>query len=511
MSQVFQPAQTAEEKAHNHRLGCSEYGYPYKEIVRIPQSNENASELYKTYYRKPAKFLTDIVRMDLDQWQEDLCDVFFEFDRFAISSGHSSGKSAFTAGIAIYFMTFHVNPAIIITANTENQLKNKTMRELAKWHKKCLIRDWYKWSATKFAMVGHESTWFAEATPQTEHNSEAFAGTHEKFVLQIFDEASAIQSSIYEVAEGATATEGGYRKWFCFGNPTQNSGAFYDACFGEQSHRWHQIIIDTRKCKYADQVQIQAWKEDYGEDSDFFRVRVLGLPPQQSITTLISQADVDRALDRFIPIESYRYAPKILGVDCARFGDDETSICFRQGLQVHWIKSWRGLNEIEIATKVISEIKDLAPQGIFFDNTGGYGAGALDIVQSLGYSATPVHFASTDGIAEQMQNKRMDMWESVRAWLADNAVSLPNDQFLARELVTPEYGYNKLTGKKQLESKEEIKKRLGRSPDRADALCLTFAYPISQVEPEREFSEAEKDWRAVTGLGEGTDGAFILS
>lgn len=508
--QVFTPAITQDQVDHNHALGYSPQGWSYKKIIQIPQNNKNAAELYKRYYKNPARYLTDILRMDLDAWQEELCDLIHVHNRFAVSSGHSSGKSALTAGITMWFITFHINPAIVITANTESQLTDKTMRELAKWHKHSLLKDWYKWSATKFAMLGHEETWFAKATPQTEHNSEAFAGTHEKYVLQIFDEASAIPRTIYDVAEGATATEGGYRKWFLFGNPTQNSGAFYDACFGNQSHRWHQIIIDTTKCKYADQNQIKAWREDYGEDSDFYRVRVLGLPPKQSITTLISQADVDKALDRFIPVESYRFAPKILGVDCARFGDDETTICYRQGLQVHWLKSWRGLNEIEIAQKVISEIKDLAPQGVFFDNTGGYGAGALDIVQDLGYSCTPVNFATTDGVDEGMQNKRMAMWEDVRSWLADNAVSIPNDIFLARELVTPEYFYNKSTGKKQLEAKEDIKKRLGRSPDRADGLALTFAYPVARVEPEREFTEAEKDWRAITGLGEGQDGAFHL-
>lgn len=461
--------------------------------LQIEFSKENLRGMFDRYYREPALFLEEIVGMDLDEWQRDLCNEFHNHDRFATSSGHSSGKSAFTAGVIIFFMTMHPCPKIDVTANTENQLKTKTWRELAKWHKKSLVRDWFKWSATSFSMKSRPEDWFASAVPQTEHNSEAFAGSHEKFVLQIFDEASAIPETIYEVAEGATATDGGYRKWFLFGNPTQNAGPFYDACFGRKRHRWHRVVLDTRKCKYADQNQIKDWEEDYGEDSDFFRVRVKGLPPQQSITTLIPQVDVDRAIAKHLPEEAYRSAAKILGVDCARFGDDETVICYRQGLKLHWLKAWHGLNEMEIAQKVITEIEDIAPHGVFFDNTGGYGAGAYDRMMELGYSATPVNFAEKNGVDPLFLNKRMEMWDGAREWLSGGA-SLPDDQDLARELVVPEYFYNKSNGKKQLESKEDIKKRLGCSPDRADALALTFAY---SVVPSRSEPAPVGDWRVM--------------
>jgi len=478
------------------------------EIPQIKDDPKQVKELFKRYYRNAAGFMTDILRMDLDDWQRDIADKIHDYDRFAVSSGHSSGKSALTSGLIIWFMAMHPSPQVIVTANTENQLSQKTWRELAKWHNRSLIKGWFTWTATKYSRKAHEDTWFASAVPQTEHNSEAFAGAHERFMLQIFDEASSIPESIYEVAEGATATKDGYRKWLIFGNPTQNSGAFYEACFGRQTHRWHGVILDTRNCKYADQEQIAAWKEDYGEDSDFFRVRVLGLPPQQAITTLIPQEDVDRAYGRGIPEESYRFAPKILGVDCARFGDDETVICFRQGLKVHWIKSFRNLNEMEIAQKVIREINDVVPNGVFFDNTGGYGAGAYDRLCELGYSALPVNFSAKKGVDEQYLNKRIEIWDAVRIWIAQ-AVSIPMDKDLARELVVPEYIYNKSNGKKQLESKEDIKKRLGRSPDRGDALALTFAYSVAPDVMDDILTPAEQDWRKITGLAD-HDAAEIL-
>jgi len=476
---------------------------------QIAYTPDNAKELFLRYYRDPASFMQDILRMQLDDWQKDLCSKFHKHDRFAISSGHSSGKSAMTAGIIIFFMAMHPHPQVITTANTEKQLTQKTWRELAKWHNRSLVKEWFTWTATKFCLKENSETWFASAVPQTEHNSEAFAGAHEKFMLQIFDEASAIPSSIYEVSEGATATEGGYRKWFLFGNPTQNAGSFYDACFGRQSHRWHRIVLDTRKCRYADQAQIADWEEDYGVDSDFFRVRVLGLPPQQSITTLIAQADVDRAVIKHCGEEHYRFAPKVLGVDCARFGDDETVICFRQGLKLHWIKSFRDLNEMDIAQKVSNEINNLHPQGVFFDNTGGYGAGAYDRLIQLGYNQVmPVNFSSKAD-NPQHANKRMEIWDNMREWFT-GMVDIPtNSHDLARDLVVPEYFYNISSGKKQLESKKDIKKRLGRSPDHADALALTFAYKIQTDEPERFLTQGEKDWQHIIGAADNSAAVHI--
>ena len=467
---------------------------------QIAYSEANIKDLFTRYYRDPAGFMEDILGMDLDEWQREVCADIHNYDRFAISSGHSSGKRALTAGIIIWFITMHPNPQIIVTANTEKQLTQKTWRELAKWHKNSLIVDWFKWSATTFSMVEHSETWFAAAVPQTEHNSEAFAGAHEKFILQIFDEASSIPQIIHEVAEGATATEGGYRKWFLFGNPTLNAGPFYDACFGSRSHRWKRIVIDTRTCKYADQEQIKAWEEDYGEDSDFFRVRVKGLPPEQSITTLIGAKAVRQAVQRTHQEQAYRFAPKILGIDVARFGDDETVICFRQGVKLHWIKAFRGLNEMQVAEKVANEIIDLSPSAVFMDNTGGYGAGAYDRLRQLKYSVIPVNFSSRDGVNEQYQNMRISMWDQMREWI--DTADIPQDQMLERDLTTPEYMYNRSTGKKQLESKEDIKKRLGRSPDRADGVAVTFSYPVQPDEPERFLSEAEKDWRRITGQSE---------
>lgn len=470
-------------------------------LDQIAYNVANAAAIHKDYYGHTAEFLTDIVRMDLDDWQRELCSEFHVRDRFAVSSGHSSGKSALTAGIIIYFLSVHPQPQTIVTANTEKQLTQKTWRELAKWHQKSLVKDWFKWSATKFHLTEDPATWFAAAVPQTEHNSEAFAGAHEKYMLQIFDEASAIPDSIYEVSEGATATTGGYRKWLLFGNPTLNTGSFHAACFGRQKHRWKQIIIDTRSCKYADHNQIKQWIEDYGEDSDFVRVRVRGLPPSSSLTGLINPKDVVAAMARDLPKQAYRYSARVLAVDCALHGDDNTVLCFRQGLKLHRLDSYNGLTETQIATKIIAATTEFHPQAIMMDVTGGYGSGAFYRLKELGHNNVfPVNFASkSDENPELYQNKRFEMYENLRKWIEEYQPDIPDDPNLEEELVSQELIYNKQTGRKQLLAKVDLKKVIGRSPDKSDALAISFAYPVLANEDLKPKTAAEKDWLKVTG------------
>lgn len=447
---------------------------------KISYNADNAKALCRDYFGHPAKFLEDIVCMELDGWQKDFCHLLGKHERIAVSSGHSSGKSALSSGLIQYFLTMHPTPKITVTANTAQQLSQKTWRELAKWHEKSLLTEWFEWSATKYHLKGEAATWFAAAVPWSEHKAESFQGDHELYLMQIFDEASAIPYSIYEANEGATATEGGYRWWILFGNPTQNSGPFYDACFGSQSHRWKRLTIDTRGCKYADQAQIKRWSEDYGEDSDFFRVRVLGLAPQQSLTTLIPLIDVDRAIDTELGIESYGHAPKILGVDCARFGDDETVIAFRQGLKLHWLRAFRQIDEMQIAAEVYKAMKEVEADAVFFDVTGNYGIGGYDKLKSYGYkNVHAINFASKAN-DKQYANRRAEMWCKTREWLAgrDGQPQIPNDKNLKKELISPEYSIQPTTGAILLEKKEDVKKRLKYSPDRADAVVLTFAEDI---------------------------------
>lgn len=464
-----------------------------QQLVALPPTAENAMAVQARYLGHPALFMQEVLGMQLDSWQRELAESFHSEDRFAVSSGHSSGKTAFTAGLISYFIAVHPDPQIIVTANTELQLRQKTWRELAKWHNKSILREWFTWTATTYSLQGAAETWFAAAVPNTPHSAESFAGAHEKYMLLIFDEASAIDRAIWETAEGATATEGGYRKWLAFGNPTRIDGAFFD-CFHKNKHRWNTRFLDTRQCRYADQSQIKAWAEDYGEDSDFFRVRVRGLFPHSSVIQLIGYGVARDAVGRHIDDQVYFFAPKLIGVDVARFGDDATVITRRQGLKVWPQIVLRGLNTMEVANRVAQEIMDWSPQGVFVDETG-LGAGVVDRLNQLGYSVIGVNAGAKPDQVKYL-NKRIEMWSLMAEWIKQ--ADIPDDQSLVDDLVAPEY-YFTAKGQLQLEPKDSIKKRGLPSPDRGDSLALTFAYPVAATVPELQIPAAERDWRTVTG------------
>ena len=169
-----------------------------------------------------------------DEWQRDVMGAIAESIKagqdvgtaiqVAVASGHGIGKTALVAWLILWYVSTHEFPQVVVTANTGTQLSAKTWRELSKWHKLSINQHWFAWTATRFSHISYPETWFASAIPWTEHNSEAFAGTHEKHVLVIFDEASAIADKIWEVTEGAMTTAGAM--WLCFGNPTQTTGRF---------------------------------------------------------------------------------------------------------------------------------------------------------------------------------------------------------------------------------------------------------------------------------------------
>lgn len=229
---------------------------------------------------------------------------------------------------------------------------------------------------------------------------------------------------------------------------------------------------------------------------------------QAGSMALIQLGEVQAAVGRKLGASAYRHAPRILGVDCARYGDDETVICFRQGLNVHWFRAFSQLNEMAISRKVAAAIEQVNPQAVFMDTTGGYGAGAYDRLIELGFKKIfPVVFSSKSDVNEKLyQNKRIEIWDAMREWFG-RGCSIPHDPTFEAGVVAPECIYNKSTGRKQLESKEEVKARIGMSPDKPDALALTFAFPVHGAEEVRPKTEAEKDWLKVTGFGMDNDSA----
>lgn len=393
--------------------------------------------------------------------------------KMAVASGHGVGKTAMVAWIIIWFMSTREEANITVTANTQMQLSTKTWRELAKWHALALNRHWFEWTATKFTHVLFPATWYATAMPWSEHNSDAFAGTHGKHVLILFDEASSIANIIWEVIEGAMTTKGAML--LCFGNPTKNTGKFYD-CFHGMKHRWNTYKVDSRKAKAANPAQLDQWIEDYGEDSDFVRVRVRGEFPRQSMNQFIPSDMVLESMKRRIDPRTTTHYRTILGVDVARYGGDQTIIVPRQGPLIlkDGILRYNELNNMEVASRVIDMVQKYGRDTVVCVDGVGVGSGVVDRLRSLGINVVDVQSATKSLDVRTYCNKRDELYGRIKDWLMGGG-QLPDDPELMQQFSATEYSLNNRLQIK-LKSKDDIKKELGQSPDLADAISYTFAY-----------------------------------
>lgn len=395
---------------------------------------------------------------------------------FAVASGHGIGKSALMAWLDHWFTSTHPNQQGVTTANTFDQLSSKTWREMAKWHKLLINRHWFKWTATKFICKASPETWFSSAIPWSVQKPESFAGTHEKYVLIKYDEASAVADIIWETTEGAMTESKGIKVWIVFGNPTQATGRF-TWCFKKDRERWITYNIDSRTSNRTDHKLINYWIKLYGDDSDFVRIRVKGQFPRAGANQLIGFDIVEAAMGKVIHPHSYHNMPKILAADIARHGDDQTVFIKRQGLASYSLQKFRGLKTQDVAGLLAQEINVWEPDAVFLD-MGYIGSAVYDLLTGWGYDVTGVWFGSDADDKDVYFNKRSEMWGKCKEWL-ERGGSIPDDQELADDLTAPLYGFSSAE-QIQLESKKDIKKRDMPSPDCGDALVLTFAHPVAK-------------------------------
>lgn len=387
-------------------------------------------------------------------------------------------NSAFISMLINWGMSTCEDCKVVVTANTENQLRTKTWPEIIKWSNLSITKDWFSTTATAMYSndPGHDKRWRADAIPWSEHNTEAFAGLHNerKRIIVIFDEASNIADLVWEVAEGALTDEDTEIIWVAFGNPTRNTGRFRE-CFRKYKHRWKTAQIDSRTVEGTNKQQLQKWVDDYGEDSDFVKIRVRGIFPDASELQFIPTGLTDEAMKRVVTAAQVAHAPVIIGVDPAYSGVDDAVIYLRQGL--HSKVLWTGNKTTDdlIMAKRIADFEDqYQADAVFIDF--GYGTGLKSIGDGWGrtWQLVPFGGASTD---PQMLNKRGEMFNSCKTWL--RLGGMLDDQETADDLSAAEYKV-RVDGKIVIEPKEDIKERLGRSPGKGDALLLTFAFPVSK-------------------------------
>ncbi len=462
------------------------------------QIDEELQEACVTYMNDPAGFdlfMYDWGHKELKGWapqewwhaEVDQCikDYLASPDvnplRIAVASGHGSGKTAYLARRIRWFMSCRAHPQVVCTANTESQLTGKTWREVAKWHKLSTNSSWFEWTATSYYLKAHPETWKANAIPWSENNTEAFAGTHEESVLVVFDEASKISDSIWEVTDGIFTTKKNI--WLVFGNGTRNTGRFYE-CFNSHKKYWKTWNVDSRTCNAVNAEELNRLIEQYGgEDTDPARVRVRGLFPRTATRQLISSEAVEKCMRH--QAEAWEYQPKVIGCDIARFGENSSVICIRQGRKVFPLVVLPKQDLMQTAHHIAEIIREERPIQVFVDGSG-IGAGVVDRLRQLNYPVVDVN-GGNQSINPRFLNKRAEMWWEGKERI-EGLLELPNDGDLKRELTSLEYDFTD-KGRIRLDRKSDLMKEFGWSPDRADALMLTYAYPIADYSDEGEHLE----------------------
>jgi hypothetical protein len=390
------------------------------------------------------------------------------------TAGHGVGKSALVSWMILWAMC-REDTRGVVTATTDAQLRTKTWSELGKWHQLFIARDLFVFTATSITSADkrHAKTWRIDAVPWSESNTDAFQGLHNKGkrVLLIFDEASGIDDTIWEVAEGVLTDAKTQILWLRYGNPTRTSGRFHKNC--TRPGRNHVTRVDSRTVRFTNKGQIQAWIDEYGEDSDFVRVRVKGQFPRAGMANFISPELTEGARKRRVERMAWISYPLIMSIDPARFGDDWSVITLRQGLKVHAQASLWGFDGPDLASRVSELLQQWQGVSCIVYDAIGNGAdldSALRRMPGLP-ELIPVMWGVPARDSKMYFNQRAECWGAVRDWL--KAGDIPDDDELCDELTSLDYGYD-AAFRIQLESKQSIKKNGGKSPDHADSLALSF-------------------------------------
>lgn len=444
----------------------------------------SSKDVIKAFWDDRVSFVKHIIGVVPTDQQGDALHRLDTSDHVTISSGHGCGKSAVEAWAILHYMACRPFPKIPCTAPSKHQLYDVLWAELAKWHRQMRepFRSQFCWTKEKFFHKEHPEEWFAVARTAVKENPEALQGFHADYVFQVLDEASGIPETIFEVASGAHGRV--ETKELLCGNPTRLSGTFY---LSHHEHKnlyagatWSCLespIVDSR---FAERV-----RQRYGEDSNVYRVRVLGRFPLREGDAFIPYDLAFEAISREMLPQTGM--PKVFGLDVARYGQDESVLAIRQGDEFHPFHVLRGKSTMELTGFVAQMANQEKPVQIFVDVIG-IGSGVYDRLEELGFPVCAINVAELPAVdARKYRRLRDELWGLMRDWLetrrgriSDNA-----DLDLVGQLTTPKYRFTSRGGI-VIETKDEMRKRGLGSPNVADAHILTFAQPVSSYQKESD-------------------------
>jgi hypothetical protein len=428
------------------------------------------------YRNDPVLFVREVLNAEPDTWQvEFLNHIAAGKRRISVRSGHGVGKSTASAWAMLWYLFLRFPVKIVVTAPTSSQLYDALFAELKRWVKQLppMLADQLDVKQDRVEVKEAPNEAFISARTSRAEQPEALQGVHSDNVMLVADEASGIPEAVFEAAAGSMS--GHKAVTLLLGNPVRSTGFFYDT-HNRLKDDWVTMKVSCADSPRVSEAYLGEMAARYGEESNAYRIRVLGEFPRSDDDTVIPMELLEMAQQR--DVEPSQSAPMVWGLDVARFGSDRSALCKRKGNAVtEPIKTWKNLDLMQLTGAVVSEYESLPPSErpteILVDSIG-FGAGVVDRLRELNLPCRGINVSESPAMGATYRNLKAELWHKAKAWLESRDCTMPKDEALVAELATCRYSFTS-SGKIQIEGKDEIRKRGLASPDRADAFCLTFA------------------------------------
>ena len=451
-------------------------------MARNNEAQNKLVELLDVYRGNPVAFVRGVFGAEPTDQQIELLNAAIKTDaRCAVKSATATGKTTALVWLTFYFLICYPDCRGLVTAPTASQLFRVFKSELELWHGKMneLFYPFFEIMNEKIFVVGKKGTQFFSWATGSAENKESFAGLHAAKVVLFVDEASALPKEIFDTLYGTLSS--GDTSFILVSNPVRSEGSFYNI-FQRNTGDWDTFTFTSFGSPNVNQSWIDETRNYYGEDSDFYKMRVLGEFPIFSEAQFISTASVEDAMERKLMPQDFFHYDRVLGCDVARFGDDKSVIVDRQGPKVHDVLYFKGLDTVQFAEKILEYYKGVGDISAVAIDGIGIGAGVVDQLKRFGLPVIDINVSSKSSEPKTYFNLRAQLYGQVKEWLA--TADIPYDESLRDDLVSINFSYN---NKLQilLESKKDMKRRGIASPDGGDALSYSLVSNTLQYSPKR--------------------------
>lgn len=476
-------------------------------MIEVADSLDSLStDILNRWYWNPDNFVEEVFGVIPDHWQREVLQAFPYRQRQAMLACKGPGKTCCLAWLGWNFLVTRVDGKSACVSITADTLRDTLWSELAKWQARSpLLKAAFTFRNTVIECKERPDTWWMSArtfprNANPQQQADTLAGMHGDEIFLILDEAGGIPRAVLATADAALTGHDAFggrldQHLVIAGNPTDPDSALGQAVIDERAD-WHVVEItgDPDDPKRASRVGIEWARKQiaaYGRDNPWVMVNVFGKFPPGGMRSLLSAQDVIDAMKR-APTPAlehiYKSWPLILGVDVARYGDDESTMWRRRGKLAYPPFRMRDMDSVQGAAHVARIAQDpvFLAQSIQIDATGGWGAGWYDNLRAMNFStALPIHFQGKASEPGRFANRRAEMWWLMAEWVKEGGILPAVDCFgqrldeMVKGLSTVTYAYR--GGAILIEEKEQIKDRLGRSPDLEDGLACTFAYPVASL------------------------------